>query len=369
MFGLRLQNLLLAFFVFVLFAQPSFAQSATTRQNVKGKQVEVKFNAPSLKGNLLGDATEQSVSVYLPPSYDASPTKRYPVVYLLHGFGVNYQLWTADAYGLNLPSILDALIGGGKIREMIVVAPNAKNAYGGSFYVNSTVTGNWEDYIYKDLISYIDGNYRTLPRPSSRGIAGHSMGGFGAVYVGMKHAEIFSAIYAMSPCCLGLEGDLNEPNPAWKRVGHFTSKEELPKQPKSPDDFYQTVFVALSAAFAPNTESKPFYGDFLYREQDGKLLQSEAAVARWKAKMSLYLVEDYKQNLLRLRGIFLDYGQKEEFSHIRIGTLLFSKALAERGIPHTFEVYEGGTHTSKVKERLQTRVFQFFSDKLDFTEP
>jgi hypothetical protein len=81
------------------------------------------------------------------------------------------------------------------------------------------------------------------------------------------------------------------------------------------------------------------------------------------------MVEDYTNNLLTLRGIIIDYGQKEEFSHIRIASALFSKALAERSIPHGFEIYEGGTHTNKVKERMETHVFQFFSDKLVFSNP
>jgi hypothetical protein len=85
--------------------------------------------------------------------------------------------------------------------------------------------------------------------------------------------------------------------------------------------------------------------------------------------MPLYMVEEYKQNLLRLRGIFLDYGQKEEFSHIRSTTSSLSKALAERQIPHVFEIYEGGDHGNKVRERLETRLLGFFSDRLDFSNP
>jgi hypothetical protein len=85
--------------------------------------------------------------------------------------------------------------------------------------------------------------------------------------------------------------------------------------------------------------------------------------------MPLYMVDENKQNLLKLRGIYLDYGQNEEFSHIRISTTLFSKALAERNIPHVFEVYEGGDHGNKIRERVETRVLQFFSEKLDFSIP
>ena len=366
----KLPRFILALFLLVLFARPALPQQATERVG-SGKLIEIRITAPSLKGNLLGDPAEQYVTIYLPPGYDASPSKRYPTVYLLHPGGGSNKTWTNnDPARINIPiqPALDALISGGKIREMIVVGPNGKNAYIGSFYTNSPVTGNWEDYIYRDVVAYVDSNFRTLARPSSRGIAGHSMGGFGATSIAMKHPEVFSALYALSPCCMGMEGDFNEANPAWRRAGNLVSRDQLPV-PKSLDDFYTNIFVAMSASFSPNTARSPFYGDFLYRDREGKLERNETVFAQWKSKMPLYMVEDYKKNLLTLRGIFIEYGQKEEFSHIRIASTLFSKALAERSIPHGFEVYEGGTHTNKVKERMETRVFQFFSDKLDFSNP
>lgn len=366
----KLLGFILALFVLVLFSCPALSQPATARV-APGKLIEIKIAAPSLRGNLLGDPAEQYVTIYLPPGYDSSPSKRYPTVYLLHPAGGSNKTWTnTDPAGINIPiqPALDALMSGGKIREMIFVAPNGKNAYIGSFYTNSPVTGNWEDYIYRDVVAYVDSNFRTLARPSSRGIAGHSMGGFGATAIAMKHSDVFGALYALSPCCMGMEGDLNEANPAWTRAGKLISRDQLPV-PKSLDDFYINIFVTMSASFSPNTARSPFYGDFLYREREGKLERNETVLAQWKSKMPLYMVDDYQKNLLTLRGIFIDYGQKEEFSHIRIASTLFSKALAERGIPHGFEVYEGGTHTNKVKERMETRVFQFFSEKLDFSNP
>ena len=366
----KLPRFILALLLLVLFAPAALTQPATERV-ASGKLIEIKIAAPSLKGNLLGDPAEQYVTIYLPPGYDGSTSKRYPTIYLLHPGGGSNKTWTNnDPARINIPiqPALDALISGGKIREMIVVGPNGKNGYIGSFYTNSPVTGNWEDFIYRDVVAYVDSNFRTLARPSSRGIAGHSMGGFGATTIAMKHPDVFGAIYALSPCCMGMEGDFDEANPAWKRAGNLVSRDQLPV-PKTLDDFYTNIFVAMSASFSPNTARSPFYGDFLYREREGKLERNETVFARWKSKMPLYMVEDYQKNLLTLRGIFIDYGQKEEFSHIRIASTLFSKALAERGIPHGFEVYEGGTHTNKVKERMETRVFQFFSDKLDFSNP
>ena len=348
---------------------PSFGQEAA-RRAVSGRLIEVKVAALSLKGNLLGDPVEQSVAIYLPPSYDTSTSKRYPTLYLLHGFLNDNKAWSGEGpFSFSIPHLLDVMMGGGKIREMIVVAPSAKNAYGGSFYSNSAVTGNWEDYIYRDLVGHLDANYRTLARPSSRGIAGHSMGGYGAMVLAMKHPDVFGATYALSPCCFGLEGDLGETNPVWSRVLRLTSGEQVPKEPRSFEDFFTTAFVALSAAFSPNPGRAPLYGDMPFLERDGRIQKNDTVYDKWRSKMPLYIVDEYKKSLLSLRGIFLDYGEKEEFSHIRSATSSFSKALAERRIPHGFEIYAGGDHVNKVRERLETRLLSFFSEKMDFTNP
>src|SRR5205085_3914749 len=127
------------------------------------------------------------------------------------------------------------------IGEMIIVVPNGTNAYSGSFYTNSAVTGNWEDYLIRDLTSYIDGKYRTLASAESRGIAGHSMGGYGSIILAMKHPDVFGAVYALSPCCLGIEGDMGADNAAWLKTLRLKSKDELKKNPETLEEFYQVV--------------------------------------------------------------------------------------------------------------------------------
>ena len=371
---LKLSRLIFAIVLAMSFASASFAQPANAPAAAPGapaaaagRLVEVKVPAPSLKGNLLGDPTEQSAAVYLPPSYDASPARRFPTLYLLHGFMGNNKAWTKGGYqGMSLQPLLDEMIKAGRIREMIVVAPNGWNTYRGAFYTNSSVTGNWEDYIFRDLVQNIDANYRTIAKPESRGIAGHSMGGYGAVTLAMKHPDVFSAVYALSPCCLGMEGDFTSDNPAWLKTIRLKSKDQLNPRPQSLDDFYPIAFIAISAAFSPNPEHTPFYADFPYKEvEGGRLEKNERVYARWRAKMPLYMIDENKDNLLKLRGIVIDYGQNEEFSHIRITSQLFSKALAEKNIPHVFEMYEGGDHGSKIRQRFETHVLQFFSEKLE----
>ena len=355
-----------ALFIIALLTVCAFAQTALKQTNA-GKVIETKISAPSLKGNLLGDPTEQNISVYLPPGYDAAPAKRYPVVYLLHGYAGSNKTWTTDGeFSFNLPPIMDALIQSGKMREMILVAPNANNAYNGSFYVNSPVTGNWEDYIFRDVVGYVDQNYRTLPRASSRALIGHSMGGFGAVAVGMKHTDVFGLIYAMSPAPLGHEEGIKTATPVWKILASYTAREQLKPTFDTAENLYSNLLVALAAALSPNPSHKPFLADYLWEERDGKMQLNEAVAAQWKSKTPLYLIDEYKKNLLSLRGFVIEYGRNDEFNSVRYNAPLFSKALAERGIPHIFEVYDG-KHEDRVKERMEKKVLPFLSERLDFT--
>ena len=197
---------IVALFLSFMISLPTQGQQSSSRF------VEVIIPAPSLEGNLLGEPTKQPISIYLPPSYDTSPDKRYPVIYLLHGFTGSNRTWMVDSelnigepppgstdigYGYNIMPILDTLIAEGKIREMIVVAPSTMNAYKHAYFVNSSAAGNWEDYLLQDVLSYVDGNYRTLAQASSRGITGHSGGGSSAVYVGMRHPDVFSTVYSL----------------------------------------------------------------------------------------------------------------------------------------------------------------------------
>jgi len=172
----------------------------------EGRLVMHKFRSAALEGNLLGDSPDRSVVVYLPPGYDTTPDRRYPTVYLLHG-NTSIQkgdfnpcaVWTRGTFqGMNIETSMDSLVNSKDVREMILVMPDGSNRYQGSHYVNSPVTGNWAEYIVRDLVQHIDRNYRTIPAAPSRGLAGHSMGGRGTMYLGMNFPGVFGALYGMS---------------------------------------------------------------------------------------------------------------------------------------------------------------------------
>jgi S-formylglutathione hydrolase FrmB len=192
------------------------------------------------------------------------------------------------------------------------------------------------------------------------------MGGYGAIMLAMKHPDVFGAVYALSPCCVGLEGDASQDNPAWHRALALKSRDELSAKPRGADEFFATAFVAMSAALSPNPSKAPLYVDFPFKQQQRALVVNEDGYVRWRANMPLYLVEKYRANLLKLRGIFLDYGALEEFSHIRLTTRAFSEKLAEHGIAHTFEVYADGNHENRIRQRIETRLLRFFSETLAF---
>src|SRR5262245_59784198 len=162
------------------------------------KVERIKIHGTTLEGNLEGDAVDRDVLVFLPPSYAREKSRRYPVVYALHGYSIGAEQWAKE---IHVPQTIEGAFAQGA-REMIVVLPDSKTRHNGSMYSSSATTGDFESFVAHDLVAYVDARYRTLPDRRSRGLVGHSMGGYGATRIGMKHADVFGSLYIMSPCCL-----------------------------------------------------------------------------------------------------------------------------------------------------------------------
>lgn len=324
----------------------------------QGSIVEEVVPSPALRDNLVGDSPRRPAQVYLPPGYPGRATRRYPVVYLLHGYQGSYKQWMAGGKEWNLRDAVDGLIAAGKVREMILVMPDARNKYGGSFYTNSPVTGNWEDFLANDLVSFIDKKYQTLPRASSRGIAGHSMGGYGAIRLAMKHPDTFGAVYGLSAACLGWGGDLSTENSAWDDT--LALKDFADLKPRDGKAYLAQAFLALAAAWSPNPEKPPLFVDFPVAGLGRERKRVEDVCARWSANMPVAMVDQYRSNLARLRGIAFDAGRRDEFPHIPLTNRDFARALRRNGIAHTFEEHDGD-HNSRAAERMETKLLPFFS--------
>lgn len=326
-----------------------------------GKLVDLKVHSPALEGNLLGDSADRSVIIYLPPSYDISSTQRYPVVCLLHGFGVGPLLWTSGVFqGFSIQTVMDTLVAEGKVQEMIIVMPDAFNKYGGSFYTNSATTGNWEDFITQELVEYIDSNYRTLPRTASRGIAGVSMGGYGAARLGLKYPEVYNAFYSMS----GFFGKVSDPDFLARNLS--TAESSTWRVTLSLKEINQGTGngrIAAAAAFSPNPNRPPFFVDFPVELVGETLKPVEPVLRKRLAHMPINMLDEYMLNPKQLKGIGFDCGTSDTFIDFPPENRNFSQALKDLGIPHFFEEYAGG-HIDRIPERMVTTVLPFFSEIL-----
>jgi len=326
---------------------------------VAGARTErITLKSPSLAGNLAGEPAEQEVIVYLPPSYDSEASRRYPVIVLLHGIADSPSIWLRAHH---VPELLDRMVAEKKMPEVIAVMPNGGTKFLGSFYVNSTVNGRWEDYIANDVVGYVDAHYRTLARPESRGVMGHSMGGFGSLIMAMHRPDVFRSAYAISPCCLDAVEDIGYGNTAWTRALAFTTAADADKA-LAAGDFYPVAIVALGRALAPNPQA-PLLFDFPIRKAGPELLPAEPAYTKWRESFPIRQVPRYAENLRQMKGLVIEYGFNDQFSHIPISTPAFSQALIDARVPHVLDVYTGD-HRQAVNERLESKIFPFFASML-----
>ena len=309
----------------------------------------IKIHGASLEGNLSGESADREVIVYLPPGYVKQAHHRYPVVYALHGYFIGAEQWSHE---IHVPQTLEGAFALGS-SELIVVLPDAWNSYNGSMYSSSVTTGDFENFIAHDLVDYIDAHYRTIPVRSSRGLVGHSMGGYGALRIGMKHADVFGSLYVMSPCCLSARdpGPVNADNE--KQLESVRSPADSAKL-----DFMLRAQLAVAAAWSPDPLNPPLYLDLPYR--NGELQQE--VVNKWAANAPLVFVDQYIRQLRRYRAIAMDVGDQDQ---LKMGAQKLHEVLDHYGLSSTFEIYSG-THTSAVADRIQNHVMPFMSRNLCF---
>lgn len=348
---------------FILLLLVIAVEAPAVRAQPVGRVVADTVPAPALAGNLLGDPTEQPAFVYLPPGYDAEPERRYATLYLLHGILDSPSVWVRPAYdGMTIAAVMDSLIAAGEIRPMIVVMPNGRNAYGGSLYMNSPVIGGWEDWIARDLVAYVDANWRTIPDAASRAIAGHSMGGFGAIRLSMLHPDVFSVAWGMNPCCLCCTADETVDPTAWRTLETMETAEDLWRRLEEEDDIWPIVQAALAAALSPEPDRPPLYFEPLHQVVGDSLVETGAR-ARWEAAMPVTRVADHVDALRSLRGLAFDSAFDDQFAHIPQGTKALSDTLEALRVPHVYELYEGD-HRNRMSERLPGRVLPWIDARL-----
>jgi enterochelin esterase-like enzyme len=321
----------------------------------------IKVHGPALEGNLEGEAVDREVIVFLPPSYASDTSRRYPVVYALHGYFIGAEQWTHE---IHVPQTIEGSFAQGA-KEMIVVLPDSKTIYNGSMYSSSVTTGDFERFISQDVVAYIDAHYRTFPERTSRGLVGHSMGGYGASRIGMKHSDVFGALYIMSPCCMSPMAG-GGPGPGDQMKERAIASEKKVAAAKSPTDLasqspgFAAAQYATAAAWAPDPKNPPLYFDL--PTKDGNPVPE--VQAKFAANAPLVFVDQYIGGLKKYRAISMDVGDQDG---LRVDACKLHDIFDKYGIANSFEIYPG-THTSAVADRFQNHVMPFFSKSLCFAE-
>lgn len=324
-----------------------------SQEGMQGTVVTDSIYSKNLE-NDFGENPTRAVSIYLPPNYESSKT-RYPVIYFLHGFLNDHTLMDY------MKDLLDYSIVAEKIDPFILVIPDEKTTYDGSFYSNTGVFGNWEDFTAYDLVAHMDKNYRTLAKPGSRGITGHSMGGYGALKIAMKHPDIFETVYALSPGALTIVREYGPNSNTYVEFSKMKTIDDLS------NSYFGKVIMAFGRSWSPNANKPPFYFDSPFEYINEEIVANPEALEKWYSHMPVHMIDEYLGNLKKLRAIKLDWGRNagERFT---IQCKMFSQRLENVGVKHFAEEYIG-THVNNIYTkdgRIPQQMLPFFDYYLDF---
>lgn len=349
----------------VAISSSSASSMSSSVKAVASTLEKVNFVAPSLAGNLLGDSNTRELTIYLPKSYNESDAL-FPVIYYLPGFGDKTILGLESRAGLDL-----AFTG---LNPAIVVIVDGVNAVGGSFYVDSEVTGKWATYLASDVVNYVDTHYRTVPNRRARGVAGHSMGGFGVINMAEHHSDVFGSAFAISPGVLAKEGLAK--TQMFSSNAHIQSmvnilaplKTATPKSALSAlvshlNNFDVTFDLAYGLAFAPL--SAPPYMEYPFELVGGILVRNDATWAKWDAGFGAIhsKLTEFNSNFKALNGFGLDCGSNDEYQWIPEGCAYLDAELTAASVDHSYTVHSG-MHQDQLPTRIKNVVLPFFSQRL-----
>jgi S-formylglutathione hydrolase FrmB len=327
-------------------------------QNLQGTVIHERFLASSIVGNPAGEAAMRRLTIYLPPGYYQSK-QHYPVIYFLHGM---YGEDSATMDDLEINKLLDTAIYSKHIKPVIFVLPNNFTKYKGSFYTNSALTGKWADYIARDVVNYIDKHFRTIPNKNSRGISGASMGGNGALKMGMLFPDVFNSVYATTPATLNWSDGINTNIEAFKTISEAKNDSDVFKS------FASLLMIDLGRTYSPNLNKPPFYADMPAYYIEDSLVIDTSIVNKWTANFATNMIESHLTALRSLKAIKMDWGRNDAGRHVPVTCLEFSKKLEWYGINHFAEEYLGGhaEHLEGTDGRIYTEILPFFDTYLKF---
>ncbi|MEO5825059.1 MAG: alpha/beta hydrolase-fold protein [Gemmatimonadales bacterium] len=327
-----------------LVALASISVAATDPVIAQGTSVTDSVSSPGLAANVVGDRSIRPMVIYLPPSYRNQSSRRYPVLYMLHGATSVPEEWLdGKTYqGLNLEVTLDSLMAAAVIPEMIVVMPNSDNALGASWYTNSPALGNWEDFVVQDVVRHVDSHYRTQAQRARRALFGHSMGGFGALKIGFTHPDVFGFVYASSPALIALSGPLAPSGRVWSALSAVTRWQDAPGQMR--------LVLAFAAALDGSRTNPRLFDELPFSAgADGIVFAHLAVRARWLARMPPDLASEMVRRGDRQPALLLEAGTEE--TAILDGIQVLRARLDSLRVHYADSTFTGG-HIDQVRERM-----------------
>ncbi len=335
----------------------------------EGTVVILEHVSRVLRGNPLRDPHVRKLAVWLPPEYDGAGGRRFPTLWDLVGFngtGASHLNW--KPFSENLGERAARLVFERKMPPAILVLPDCFTALGGNQYVNSSALGRYADYLTKELVPFVDREFRTLASRDHRGCFGKSSGGYGAIVHGMKYPGTWGAIADHSgdayfdfvyrcdwPNTLN---ELAKHRAAKQKPGAFDAAKRAGaeglargfddgrvkrflaavwKKPKlSHSESLAMMNLCMAATYDPSPRA-PLGFRLPFNLESGELIPENWA--KWLAHDPIHMAPKHAKALRSLRGIYIDCGWRDQY-HIHYGTRILVARLAELRIPHRYEEFD-----------------------------
>ena len=320
------------------------ATSELGRLNGLTGDIKIDFiESPALADNPIGDPSLRPLAVYTPPGFDPQGSKRYGVLYVMHGYtGDVAALVAPKPWETNVVQWIDRLIVQRKMPPVMLAIVDGNNRFGGSQYVNSIHNGDYATYVVRDAIGHVDANYPTIAHEGGRAVLGKSTGGFAAMYLPMLYPGTFCAFASHS----GDTNFLGTYVPEFPRTQRALEKFDFDiqafveafeaKPKKSMDDGHVMMFLGQAAAYSP-AEAKAWSLDLPFDLATGEL--RPGVMARWMAFDPVELCITKTAELARLRLRYVDCGRRDEYG-LDIGARIFVRRLREMGLDVRHEEFD-----------------------------
>ena len=301
-----------------------------------------EIESAALENNALGDSARRPVPVYVPLGYDAEGSKRYPVLYVLHGYsGSALRAISGGSWETNVVQRVDRMIREKKMLPVIMVTVDGWTRLGGSQYLNSIHNGNYADYVARDIVAHVDASYRTIANTGGRAILGKSSGGFGAMHLVMEKPGVFGAFAAHSadsyyrqsavPGFVHAQRVLEKHGSIEAFVSAFESKNKT-----SQSEFVTMEMIAYSAAYSPRS-AKAFDVDLPFDTATGAI--RDDVFAQWLAFDPVERVPKKGKELGQLRARYIDCGRRDDYG-LDIGARLIAQHIRDLGLSVVHEEFD-----------------------------